>query len=116
LISCCDFFGNAGGDWIGCGIEGQHGINGNFSADPLFCGPMDGSTPMIVSDASALTLHADSPCLPGNHPDGEDCGLIGAYGQGCGVAVFGNIAQPMPRIDPASVETATWGRIKSGYR
>ena len=26
---------------------------------------------------------ANSPCLPGNHPDGYDCGLIGALGEGC---------------------------------
>ena len=33
-LSCCDLFGNSGGDWVGCVAE-QYGINGNFSADPV---------------------------------------------------------------------------------
>ena len=82
--------GNAGGDWIG-GIAGQLGVSGNFSADPLFCDPDNGD----------FTLSSQSPCLPGNHPDGADCGLIGALGQGC---------------DPVSVEPETWAGIKSRYR
>jgi hypothetical protein len=89
-ISCTDIFGNAGGDWVGS-IAPQGNINGNFSADPLFCDP----------DADDFTLHSDSPCLPGNHPTGEDCGLIGALRQGCG---------------PVSVERESWARTKSKYR
>jgi hypothetical protein len=69
LISCSNIFGNAGGDWVGC-IAGQAGGT-NFSADPLFC-----STP-----PSSLWLQSASPCLPGNHPNAEDCGLIGALGE-----------------------------------
>jgi len=61
----------------------------NFSADPLFCG------------TSNYYLHSDSPCAPGNHPDGIDCGLIGPLPVGCG---------------PVSVETKTWGSIKAMYR
>ena len=38
------------------------------SADLLFCDAENGD----------YTLDACSPCLPGNHPDGVDCGLIGA--------------------------------------
>jgi hypothetical protein len=41
--------------------------------------------------------------LPGNHPDGYDCGLIGALGQGC-------ICGPSPTVG------TTWGAIKSIYR
>jgi hypothetical protein len=37
-LSCCDLFGNQGGDWTGA-IAGLLGINGNFSLDPLFCEP-----------------------------------------------------------------------------
>jgi hypothetical protein len=89
-ISCSDVYGNAGGDWVGC-IAGRLGVDGNFSADPLFCDAEGGD----------FTLSAESPCLPGNHPDGVDCGLIGAFGQGCG---------------PVSVEQETWAGIKARYR
>ncbi len=85
-LTCCNLFGNSGGDWSDC-LEDQLGMNGNFSADPLFCDPLNGE----------LTLDADSPCLPGNHPDGDDCGLIGAWEHGCGAT---------PTIQ------TTWGRIK----
>jgi len=89
-FSCVDLFGNGSGDWVG-NIADQADINGNFSADPLFCGPKNGD----------FTLSGQSPCLPGNHPDGADCGLIGAHGQGCG---------------PVSVEPETWAAIKARYR
>jgi len=42
--------------------------------DPLFCDDW-------CTDASGLTLHADSPCLPERSPCDQ---LIGALGQGCG--------------------------------
>lgn len=66
-LTCCDLYGNAGGDWVGA-IEDQYGINGNFTADPLFCDAERGD----------FTLDAASPCL-----DAPGCGQIGAYGQGC---------------------------------
>ena len=72
-LTCCDIYGNAGGDEL-CGVDG----GGNFSADPLFCGEASGD----------LRLHPESPCLP----DNNTCGvLIGAEGAGdcaypdCGV-------------------------------
>jgi len=71
-LSCCNVYGNAAGDWVGC-IAGQEGIAGNFSTDPVFCDAANGD----------MTLNYFSPCLPGNHPNGDDCGLIGALGQGC---------------------------------
>jgi formylglycine-generating enzyme required for sulfatase activity/chitodextrinase len=49
-------------------------LDGNFDLNPLFCDPVNGD----------YKLHAESPCLPGNHPDDYDCGLIGALGHGCG--------------------------------
>jgi hypothetical protein len=68
-VSCCDVYGNAGGDWVGP-IAGQNGVNGNFGADPQFC------------DTAAGNLHVGtaSPCAPWNN----SCGLlIGALEAGC---------------------------------
>lgn len=87
-LTCCDVFGNADGDWTGC-IAGQLGANGNFSLDPQFCS----------LDMRDFRLNATSPCLPGNHPQGTPCDLIGVYGFGCTTAV----------------EPATWGGIKAHY-
>jgi predicted outer membrane repeat protein len=65
---CCDFYGNAGGDWVGC-VEGADIPElGNISRDPLFCDP----------DALDFTLSARSPCAPD-----DDCGGMGARGIGC---------------------------------
>jgi len=89
-FSCSDLFENSDGDWIGS-IADQLGVDGNFSADPLFCDAL----------ARDVTLRSDSPCLPGNHPDGTDCGLIGALDQGC---------------SPVNVEPETWAGIKARYR
>lgn len=89
-FSCSDLFGNNGGNWTGP-IAGQNGVNGNFSAAPLFC------------DAANLDLllDRDSPCAPGNHPDGVACEGIGALPVGCG---------------DVSVKKRSWGAVKSMYR
>jgi hypothetical protein len=60
----------------------------DFFLDPLFC------------DASNLdfTLRSNSPCAPGNNPA---CGQVGAFGADCG---------------SVSIESASWGKIKSLYR
>ncbi|MBP6876056.1 MAG: right-handed parallel beta-helix repeat-containing protein [Candidatus Eisenbacteria bacterium] len=63
---CSDVFGNAGGDWVGP-LEGQEGINGNFSLDPCFCDAENGD----------YHLWNYSPCAQ------EGCGLIGAWPVGC---------------------------------
>lgn len=91
LLSCSDIFGNAGGDWTG-EIAGQLGLNGNFTVDLLFCD----------ADGGDFTLHSDSPCAPGNHPDGAACGLIGAFDVGCGPTT--------------AVEHSSWGEVKSMFR
>ena len=88
-LVCCDLFGNQGGDWTDC-IAGQLGVDGNFAGDPRFCDLLAGD----------LTLNDDSPCMPGNHPQGEKCGLIGAFGRGCGAT---------------SVDATTWGGIKAAF-
>jgi hypothetical protein len=91
-LTCCDIYGNHGGDWTGCILD-QYGLNGNFSADPLFCDMGSGD----------LTLEDCSPCLPGYHPSGYDCvGVIGARVSGCSC---GTPAEP-----------STWSLIKSTYR
>lgn len=71
-VSCSDVFGNEGSNYEG--FPDQTGYSGNISADPIFCNP----------DDDDYSLSAISPCLPGNHPNGYDCGLMGAVGHGCG--------------------------------
>ena len=50
-FTCSDIFGNPGGDWIGDNAV-QLGQNGNFFADPLFCG--DANTPTTRSPSEAI--------------------------------------------------------------
>jgi hypothetical protein len=69
-------------------INQQH----NFSADPEFCG---------IPGSGLYTLQSDSPCAPGNHPDGVDCGLIGALPVGCG---------------EVEAKAKSWGQIKAMMR
>ncbi|MFH1680470.1 MAG: right-handed parallel beta-helix repeat-containing protein, partial [Candidatus Eisenbacteria bacterium] len=68
-LSCCDIFGNEGGNWTG-NIASQLGQNGNIEEDPLFC----------HLEENLFTLGDDSPCAPAANPA---CGLIGALGVGC---------------------------------
>jgi predicted outer membrane repeat protein len=86
-LICCDVFGNADGDWVGC-IAGQEGQNGNFALDPLLCDFEGGD----------LDLQDGSPCAPDYNPD---CGLIGALPVGC---------------EPTPVEETSWGAMKALYR
>ena len=64
-LQCNAFFGNVEEDYSGR-LDDQTGINGNFRGDPIFCAD------------DHYSIHILSPCAPGNHPLGEDCGLIGA--------------------------------------
>ncbi|RLA04570.1 MAG: hypothetical protein DRQ54_09355, partial [Gammaproteobacteria bacterium] len=69
-ISCSNVFGNEGGDYSDCLSSGE-GINGNISADPLFC------------DAAAGDYHLqpESECQAANNT----CGVtIGAQTGTCG--------------------------------
>lgn len=65
------------------------GVFGNISVDPLFC------------DEDELCLSHDSPCLPGNHPGGYECGTIGAREACC---------------DPTPIYDRSWGQVKSVFR
>jgi hypothetical protein len=89
VFSCNDLFGNSGGNAV-CGTD----AGGNFSADPQFCAT-DPATSLNV------TLQSDSPCAPGNHPNGFPCGLIGSGPVGCGTV---------------SVKPHTWTQVKEVYR
>ncbi|MCK4413281.1 MAG: right-handed parallel beta-helix repeat-containing protein [Candidatus Eisenbacteria sp.] len=81
-LTCCDVFGNAGGDWVGC-IADQYGINGNASLDPLFCDLEGGD----------LRLHENSPCAPFSPPN-DACDLIGALPAGCGPVCWMRLLYP----------------------
>lgn len=68
IAGCTDVFGNPQGQaWPDLLTD----EGGNFTADPLFC------------VGEVFTLRADSPCAAGNHPQQQDCGLIGALPVGC---------------------------------
>lgn len=85
-IRCNDVWGHTDGGYAG--IPDPTGTAGNFSLDPLFCSPESGD----------FTLDGSSPCLPGRHPKGADCDLIGAFGQGCGAI---------------AAERTTWGAARA---
>ena len=71
ILSCCDVYENSDGDWTGC-IAYQSGLEGNFSADPLFCGEAYPAEPYGLAD--------NSPCASANNPS---CGLVGALPAAC---------------------------------
>jgi hypothetical protein len=71
VFTCCDIYGNTGGDWQG-GVSNQYGQSGNISSDPLFC--------LEANPEKPYCLHSDSPCISG--PE-STCGLMGAAGIGC---------------------------------
>ncbi|MCK4607274.1 MAG: right-handed parallel beta-helix repeat-containing protein [candidate division Zixibacteria bacterium] len=75
-LACCDLYGNAGGDWTGS-IAGQLGVDGNMSADPMFCD----------ADNGDYHVSAFSPCAQGIQPNLE---LIGALPVGCDTVLCGD--------------------------
>jgi predicted outer membrane repeat protein len=66
-VTCCDIYGNQGGDWIGC-LEPFVDRAGNISVDPLFCD----------RDGLKFRLRPGSPCGPAGL-----CERIGAGSTGC---------------------------------
>ncbi|MCK4413429.1 MAG: T9SS type A sorting domain-containing protein [Candidatus Eisenbacteria sp.] len=92
-LTCCDLYGNAGGDWVGP-IAGQFGINGNFSADPCFCD----------ADNGDYHLWNYSPC------NQVGCGLIGAWPVGCTDPQAAE-AEPDPQVLWASLSPNPVSRI-----
>jgi hypothetical protein len=99
ILTCCDIWDNAGGDWVGC-IADQYGANGNISADPMFCDPDNGD----------YRIYNLSPCAPAQQPT---CGLIGALGVGCMQTIYTirpNGTGTYPTIQ-AAVDAASAGTI-----
>lgn len=72
--SCCDIYGNAGGDWTGC-LAGLDGAAGNFSLNPLFCDLAGGD----------YGLHANSMCAAAMNPG---CGQIGFTSSTCAPEIY----------------------------
>ena len=87
IVTCNDLFGNIGGDYTGP-MSGYLGLDGNFQADPQFCGITDGY----------LALQSDSPCAPENSPCPNE--LIGALPVGCG---------------EQAAQAKSWGAVKRLY-
>jgi len=94
-ITCSDFYGNEGGDWI-APFAAQVDERGNFSANPCYCGP----------EAGDYHLSADSYARAGGHPWG--CAdLVGAFGVGCGETGCSG---------PVATENLSFGTFKALYR
>jgi predicted outer membrane repeat protein len=89
LISCCCFYNNEGGDLL---PPGSFNGGGNFIGDPEYCG---------IPGSGNYYLQADSPCTPGNHPNGASCETIGAMPISCGTT---------------SAKVKSWGAIKDLYK
>jgi parallel beta-helix repeat protein len=70
------------------------GTEGNISVDPQYCA-------LDPLESMNFWIQSDSPCSPGNHPDGTACDLIGKYAVGCGTI---------------GAEESSWGKIKALYR
>jgi hypothetical protein len=132
MLSCCDLFGNAGGDWSGP-IAAALGQDGNVALDPLFCN-------VALDD---FTLCSNSPCAAFSAPNAE-CDQVGAAGIGCATcaplhvcclasecqilteadcAALGGdwIGDPLfqtcdPNPCPVPALDWSWGRVKARFR
>lgn len=81
VATCSNLFGNDGGDWDAfCGTENT--IDGNFSADPLFCDETTGD----------FRLASGSPCL-----SAPGCGQVGAFGP-CGAVTDAPMMAGLPAV------------------
>lgn len=77
-LSCCDVYGNQGGDFT-YDFDGALGQDGNISVDPLFCGSSE-SEFSLVPWSICLPESELNPCgeLIGAYSVGEDCELVAA--------------------------------------
>jgi hypothetical protein len=90
VLSCCDLYGNPGGDWVGA-VAGQLGLNGNIAADPLFCDPAQDD----------YHLQPGSPCLA-HTPPNPGCDLVGAWPMGCSTMDVDADVVPVPAPAPGT--------------
>jgi hypothetical protein len=90
FFSCCNIFGNTGGDWSGC-IAGHGGSSGNIGLDPQFCDLQNEN----------YGLDSDSPCAPDHSPG--SCGLIGALPVACGLIDVADLGAPEAPADEATL-------------
>jgi predicted outer membrane repeat protein len=112
-ITCCDMFGNFGGDWVG-DMSLFLGKYGNISEDPLFCD----------ASSSDFSIQGTSPCSPFMNPE---CSLIGALDIDCHGEIeypiaaainFGSspndhlIYQPTPEIFWSYIDTAATSQLQ----
>jgi predicted outer membrane repeat protein len=86
-LTCSNLFGNEGGDWS-VHVVDQLGVDGNISADPLYCG---------VPGSGNYWLRSDSPSAASNSGCGQ---RMGAWDEGC---------------EGTSTAATSWGRVKSLY-
>lgn len=97
-VTCSDLFGNLGGDWLGC-VEGLLGVNGNISADPLFCN----------THPEDLYLAENSPCGQGSPEPG--CDYMGALPTECGLS---HVEQPTPLLSRSVLHPAVPNPFNAG--
>lgn len=88
-ISCSNLYANGSANIDNATVVANPSC---FIVDPQFCG---------IPGSHNYYLQSDSPCAPGNHPGGYECGLIGALPVLCGTT---------------PTEKKSWGGIKSLYR
>jgi len=74
FLRCCNFFGNAGGDWV-YSIQDSLGDHGNISKEPLFCLP---PTDLGLCDDSPCGIPA-AECAPVIGAVAIDCDSCGSY-------------------------------------
>ena len=87
-VDCCDIYGNADGNWVGCIADLNGPTSTNIELNPLFCDPASGDFGVDVT----------SPCLPG-HVDNPCSLLIGASADTCNLtAVTATGSNPPPVI------------------
>lgn len=92
-VSCNNLYANAiNYDLVD--VPDPTGTNGNISLDPQFCA-------VDPVQTENYFLQSDSPCAPGNHPQGYGCGLIGGAPVGCSTV---------------SIRSKTWSGIKQMYK
>ncbi|MBN1213789.1 MAG: right-handed parallel beta-helix repeat-containing protein [candidate division Zixibacteria bacterium] len=82
VLSCCDIYGNTGGDWVDP-IDFQAGERDNFAVDPLYCDT-------AADDFNIADL---SLCAALNSSCGE---LVGALGVNCTDPEVISVIRPYP--------------------